>query len=103
MANVVGYDKLIHPDSATEAILKTELLGKGERSDAVAVTAYSYETFPRIDFIPVKGGDGRYHQVPVHWVEYCPISQTTQVQICGSAEEGRGPSECYHGMQLSID
>ena len=37
------------------------------------MTANSYYTVPRTDFVPVFGGDGRTHLVPVHWLEYIPV------------------------------
>jgi hypothetical protein len=34
----------------------------------------------------VYGGDGKYHDVPVHWVEYLPIQQSTPF-VVGRAKE----------------
>lgn len=102
MANTVGYQNFVHDESATEAILKTELLSKDNSSDRVAVTAYSYATVERIDYVPVKGGDGYYHDVPVYWTEYIPVSKTTNVAVADSreAEEQSEGSVRYHGMDI---
>ena len=81
MANAIGYDRFVHEDSRTEAILKTNLSYKNDNCDIVSVTAYSYTTVPRIDYIPVRGGDGRYHPVPVPWVEYIPVEKTSSIEV----------------------
>ena len=51
------------------------------KTDQVTVRAHSYRTEPRVDYIPVLGGDGRTHAVPVHWDEYIPLEQDTAVNI----------------------
>lgn len=81
MANAIGSARFAHPNSATEAILKTGLASKDGTADIVSVTAFSYEGIPRVDYVPVLGGDGRYHNVPVHWTEYLPIQQTTTMRV----------------------
>ena len=81
MANAIGREAFKHPESATEAILKTQILEKRGKSDVVSVTAYSYTAVPQVDFVPVLGGDGKYHSVPVNWTEYIPISQITSMTV----------------------
>lgn len=81
MANAIGMGAFVHRDSATDAILKTAVVEKRGKTDVVAVTANSYATQPRIDFVPVMGGDGRLHPVPVPWTEYIPVSKTTDMEI----------------------
>lgn len=56
----------------TEILLKTEFLRTEGTCDLVRVTAYSYETVERTEYIPVSGGDGYTHDVPVDWIEYIP-------------------------------
>ena len=34
------------------------------------VSAYGYTKVPQVTKISVYGGDGRYHDVPVHWDDY---------------------------------
>ena len=81
VANKMGAEKFAHPASATDAILKTELIKRGRGGDTVAVTAYSYSAHPRTDFVPVLGGDGRMHSVPVPWIEYLPEQKTTLMTV----------------------
>lgn len=83
IANKMGARKFAHPDTATDVILKTELVKRTGNTDTVAVTAYSYSAEPRTDFIPVLGGDGRIHAVPVPWIEYIPRQKTSLMTVKG--------------------
>lgn len=67
--------------SRTESILKTSFLKKDGKSDEVEVTAHAFTTEDRVDFVTVFGGDGFPHQVPVHWLEYVPVKQTSTVKL----------------------
>ena len=67
--------------AATESILKTHFMTKDGASDQVMVTAHSFKTEDRVDLVPVWGGDGRMHSVPVHWLEYIPIEQNSTVKM----------------------
>lgn len=76
LANLAGQNAFCHPLTATPAILKTEFLEEEGKSDRIRVTAYSYRTEDRVDFVTEFGGDGNYHEIPVHWVEYIPVCNT---------------------------
>jgi hypothetical protein len=80
IANAMGQEKFRHPESVTENILKTSASGSGATKN-VTVTAHGYEGIPRTDIIPMLGGDGHVHPVPVHWVEYLPVSQSTSMVV----------------------
>lgn len=81
LANRTGQKAFRHPATATETILKTEFSEKEGESDRIRVTAYSYRTEDRLDFVPELGGDGCMHAVPVHWVEYIPVVNTTTAYL----------------------
>jgi hypothetical protein len=81
IANKIGSDKFAHKKTATDVILKTEFVHRSEGVDTVAVTAHSYSAEPRTDFVPVLGGDGRMHSVPVPWIEYMPQQKTTLMTV----------------------
>lgn len=81
VVNKFSKKLLSHPDSKTESILKTQFIEKDGLSDKVEVTAYSYDTKERVDFISKLGGDGRLHAVPVPWIEYIPVWQKNIVEI----------------------
>ena len=60
-------------------ILKGAFLSSTKgREDVCEITAHSFKGTDRVQYVPTMGGDGRMHNVPVKWVEYSPISKTTQ-------------------------
>jgi hypothetical protein len=80
IANAMGQEHFRHPESVTENILKTSASGSGSIKN-VTVTAYGYEGIPRTDIIPMLGGDGNMHPVPVHWIQYIDVSQSTTMVV----------------------
>ena len=102
MANALDYRSFVHEESCTEAILKTQTLNTDNGNDVVAVTAYSYVAINRIDYIPVKGGDGNYHNVPVPWIEYVPVSKTSHIHVSNESSPSDYTSIYYHGMGAGI-
>jgi hypothetical protein len=48
-------------------------VGSQGQTDETCITAYSYDIEKRVDFVPVYGGDGYFHDVPVEWDEYLPL------------------------------
>lgn len=102
MANALDYRSFVHEDSCTEAILKTQTLNTVNGNDVVAVTAYSYVGIDRIDYIPVKGGDGNYHNVPVPWIEYVPVSKTSHIVVSDESSPSEYTSVYYHGIGAGI-
>lgn len=89
MANTIGRDAFKHPQSATDGILKTAILQKDGKSDSVEITAYSYRAEQRLEVVPVLGGDGAMHGVPVYWQEYIPIEKRTAVKLRELGLSGR--------------
>ena len=77
----MGQQSFAPNGSATPSILKVREIEKRGDSDKITVHAHSFRTANRVDFIPRFGGDGKLHQVPVHWVEYIPISRETTVNV----------------------
>ena len=81
IANYLGEEAFMHPACITRNILKT----KEERSDdgmsRVEVTAAGFRGVERRDFVEKRGGDGRSHMVPVDWIEYFEVSNSTEVWV----------------------
>lgn len=67
-------------------ILKEANAHKISGTDEVNVLSRSYHTTPMVDYIPVLGGDGRWHDVPVHWVQYDEVSGNYNVGLVDSKE-----------------
>ena len=103
MANVLGQRRFAHESSATEAILKVSKAAKRAGSDIVNVTARSYSAHDRVEYVPVRGGDGRIHAVPVYWTEYLPLTKTTQMSVsaCNAQQDNNNQptSARFHGME----
>lgn len=102
MANALDYRAFVHSESCTEAILKTQTLKAEAGRDLVAVTAYSYMGIDRIDFVPVRGGDGHLHGVPVHWIEYIPVEKTSHILVGGADAPTESTSVYFHGLGAGI-
>jgi hypothetical protein len=83
----MGEDHFKHPLSGTRNILKTSTVKSGNYCDYVTVTAYGYETVPRVEYVTKMGRDGRLHTIPVHWIEYIPVQQDTDIEVNVPKEE----------------
>ena len=81
IANYLGHEHFAHPASVTQNILKTAVAGTNESSATVSVVAHGYEGIPRVDIVPMLGGDGHWHEVPVQWTEYIPVSQESKILV----------------------
>ena len=73
LANCIDARYVVHPDTKTQAILKSSFVEANGETDTVRISAFSYDIIPRIDYISVYGGDGRFHSVGVPWDEYIPL------------------------------
>ena len=73
LANKVRAEYVVHPKTKTNAILKSTFVCSQDEADEICVSAYSYDIIPRVDYVSVHGGDGRWHDVAVNWDEYIPL------------------------------
>lgn len=73
LANAVDRRYVVHPQTKTQAILKSEFVASSDSVDETCVTAYSYDIARRVELVSVYGEDGHYHDVPVEWDEYLPL------------------------------
>ena len=81
LANFWGVNRFKHPECVTNCILKTEQC-KGRGGDStITVYAYGYSAQQRVTYIRRFGGDGRYHNVPVYWDEYLPVTGTGNIYM----------------------
>jgi hypothetical protein len=88
LANAVDRKYVVHPNTKTQAILKSSYVCSNGDVDTTCITAYSYDIAKRVDFVSMHGGDGRWHNVPVEWDEYLPLEESTQ--FCISTNEAAG-------------
>ncbi len=81
LANAFSPKQVDSPESCTKSIRKTTYLGSEEGIDKVKIDSYGFKGTNRTEIVPKLGGDGRMHNVPVHWVEYTPVHRTTFMGI----------------------
>lgn len=81
--------RLFTPKDADESLpllLKEMNAKKIGGSDEVSVKVRSYHTTPQVDYVPVLGGDGHMHSVPVYWTQYDEVSTTRNVGLFDSKQ-----------------
>ena len=81
MANYLGESSFKHPESITRNILKTHSEPSPMGGSIVSVLASGYRGIGRVTIIPLRGGDGRFHDVPVQWTEYVPVQRSSQMLV----------------------
>jgi len=81
MANAFNNALFQNKKSVTEAILKSKFVRRDGSGDDVIITGHSFEGIPRVTMVPTLGGDGKMHPVPVHWIEYLPVSEETPFKV----------------------
>ena len=99
LANAMDAKYLVHPKTRTKAILKANYHSSHSSTDRVDITAHSYDTVDRVDYVSVHGGDGRMHRVPVHWQEYIPLTKHNQICI---STDGQNANVHKHGLYARV-
>lgn len=84
LANSIDRKYVVHPDTKTRAILKSAFVSSKDGVEKTRVTAYSYDMEKRVDFIPVFGGDGRFHNVAVAWDDYLPLEASNEFYVASN-------------------
>ena len=90
LSNCVDRKHMVHPDTKTQAILKTAFVDTENNADEISITAYSYDIEKRVDIVSVHGGDGRFHNVPVEWDEYMPLEAINRFFVAANGQEKSG-------------
>ena len=78
------------------SILKTRIDGKESSAVKLSVSAHAFREENRTDHVSVYGRDGRSHDVPVHWIEYLPVTRKISMAVCET-----GTSDPQEFEQLS--
>lgn len=81
--------RLFMPKEADESlplVLKEMNALKIGNDDEVRVHSFSYKTTPRVDYVSKLGGDGRTHQVPVHWTQYDKVETDRNIGMSDSKQ-----------------
>ena len=92
-SNVTSYEQeaaanainptLFKPEKAggCPLILKAVKSSKVGKGDQVTIKAIGYQETPRVTYVSKMGGDGRMHQVPVHWIQYDEVTKTDNIGV----------------------
>ncbi|HOE61747.1 MAG TPA: hypothetical protein P5125_01390 [Kiritimatiellia bacterium] len=81
IANFHGQHAFGHHEAITENLLKTQAVRTDDGYTDVVVTAHGFRGEHRVDYVSKFGGDGRWHKVPVKWIEYIPVQRTSTLTI----------------------
>lgn len=81
IVNNMDRDEFAPPNSVTRNILKTTFVQNDADTENINVIAYGFTSIDRTEYVQVHGGDGRWHDVPVHWTEYIPVSKATNINL----------------------
>ena len=78
-ANSFGTKIFQHPATRSAGVILKSFFNKkvDDNSDLCTIRAYSFEGIDRVAYVPTMGGDGKMHNVPVHWIEYLPVQKDT--------------------------
>ncbi|KAB8063584.1 MAG1210 family protein [Janthinobacterium violaceinigrum] len=88
IANYHGEAMFKHPECVTRSILKTSMQQEADGAQKVHVTASGFRSVARTQYVSVRGGDGRSHQVPVHWDEYFEVENGANMLVKETASPG---------------
>lgn len=91
--------KNFRPDNAvTDCILKTASHEPADPAVDLTVTAHSFRGENRTDYVSKYGRDGKWHEIPVDWVEYLPVSRSVEMSVC---EAGTSDSQEFAKLSQS--
>ena len=101
-ANCHSWDLFKHPATRSlGVILKSRFVGKNDTVDDCVITAHSFSGTDRVTYVSKLGGDGRWHDVPVHWIEYNPIMKTTNMVVSNTHKGRMEFQEAYQAGQFN--
>ena len=100
IANSFKKELLMHEESITDVIYKTEMIRKDGKSDKFRVYAYSYKGEERVDYVSKMGGDGYLHTIPVYWTEYIPVEQVNEIELKNISQSRNNFNNVLQGNEL---
>ena len=80
-ANYLGDSRFKHPASVTRNILKVNGISRSNDTGHAQVCAYGFRNEKHTDYIEKFGGDGKFHTVPVKWLEYLPVQRQSTLDV----------------------
>lgn len=100
-ANAMNGTRFQPDDAVTPCILKTRTVGREKSAVKLTVSAYAFRGEPRVEHVSKFGGDGRWHDIPVHWTEYLPVSKETPMAVVetGTSDHREFEKSCRTGKE----
>ncbi|WP_051630144.1 MAG1210 family protein [Mycoplasma simbae] len=74
-------DLFKHRKVKTEIIMKTQFIDNKDGFENLKVHSFGYDIVPRTEYVLMRGGDGKMHNVPVHWDEYIRYDNEVKAKI----------------------
>ncbi len=112
LANKLREPSLIPSGCDTEVIMKARAVNRYGDIDNAEIVSRGFRALPRTHVETVFGRDGRFHSVPIQWLEYIPVecSSFISVKRVGlSADEfseragaNRPTGTVYHGLYATL-
>lgn len=82
MANSMDRKEFRPNGATTDCILKTFPRERNGSEVDLSVTAHAFRGAARTEYVSKYGGDGKWHRIPVEWIEYLPVSRTSEMTVC---------------------
>lgn len=82
---------LAHPNAVMPCIFKTVPLAQHADGETVGVHVRTFAVVHHTQYVSVRGGDGYFHDVPVEWDEYVPLSKQANIRIVNKSGNGAVP------------
>lgn len=93
-ANSHDINLFKHPATRSDGvILKSRFNAVVGEADLCTVDAHSFSGTDMVTNVMVRAGNGRMYDVPVRWVDYQPISKSTQFVVSDSKKDLAGYNE----------
>lgn len=81
IANTMDGNIFKPEDAITEQILKARETKRAGKTDIVNIVSYAFTGIKHVEYVPTLGGDGKFHDVPVEWIEYKPVEKATEIAV----------------------
>lgn len=79
LVNHMNRDLFKHPDSATDAILRSDFVKKIGKSDVYKIKASTFSATECVEHVSVMARNGDFYSVPVKYLQYDPLEKESFV------------------------
>lgn len=81
LANYMGENMFVPENAETDNILKARIESESENTASVVITANSFKKVKRCVNVSTFGGDFCFHDVPVEYDVFVPVSKETRILV----------------------